>query len=74
MTVTTNQRCCLQIWVVAKVITEIATEVAVEVAAEVFVKVDSVIVLALILIIVAVIHKESSIYFLTGVFLFLYNN
>ena len=33
-----------------------------------------VVVSALILIIVVAIHKKSSIYFLTGVFLFLYNN
>ena len=35
MTVTTNQRCCLQIWVVAEVITEITTEITIEVITEV---------------------------------------
>ena len=32
MTVTTNQRCCLQIWVVTEVVIEIAAEVLTEVA------------------------------------------
>ena len=38
------------------------------------ISVISVVVSALILIIVATIYKEDSIYFLTRVFLFLYNN
>jgi hypothetical protein len=32
MTITTNQRCCLQIWVVTEVIIEITTEVLAKIA------------------------------------------
>ena len=49
-------------WVLAEVLTEITAEV------------NSIIALALTLIIVAAIHKEGSIHSLTGVFLLPYNN
>jgi hypothetical protein len=39
VTITTNQRCCSQIWVVAEVATEVAAEVATEVLAEVLAEV-----------------------------------
>ena len=35
MTVTADQRCCLQSWVVAEVIAEVTTEIAAEVITEV---------------------------------------
>jgi hypothetical protein len=62
MTVAANQRCCLQVWVLAEALTEIAAEV------------DLVVALALTLIVVAAIRKEGSIHSLTGVFLFPYND
>ena len=52
----------MQVWVLAEVLAEIAAEV------------NSVVALALTLIVVAAIRKEGSIYSLTGVFLLLYND